>query len=69
METWTKEEWANSYKGSVLTSDGSEVITDQEINTKVGDLEQKLQANTAAIIDKFISRDNAEKIPNVITTS
>ena len=52
METWTKEEWANSYKGSVLTSDGSEVITDQEINTKVGDLEQKLQANTAAILDK-----------------
>jgi len=52
METWTKEEWANSYKGSVLTSDGSEVIADKEINNKVLDLEQKLQANTAAILDK-----------------
>ena len=55
METWTKEEWANSYKGSIITSDGSEVITDQEINTKVGDLEQKLQANTAAILNRFAS--------------
>ena len=52
METWTKGEWANSYKGSVLTSDGSEVITDKEINNKVVDLEQKLQANTSAILDK-----------------
>ncbi len=52
METWTKEEWANSYKGSVLTSDGSEVIADKEINNKVLDLEQKLQANSAAILDK-----------------
>ena len=52
METWTKEEWANSYKGSVLTSDGSEVIADKEINNKVLDLEQKLQTNTAAILDK-----------------
>ncbi len=52
METWTKEEWANSYKGSVLTSDGSEVIADKEINNKVVDLEQKLQANTSAILEK-----------------
>ena len=35
METWTKEEWANSYKGSILTSSGEEVITDKEINSKV----------------------------------
>ena len=52
METWTKEEWANSYKGSILTSSGEEVITDKEINSKVVDLEQKLQANTSAILDK-----------------
>ena len=52
METWTKEEWANSYKGSVLTSDGSEVIADKEINNKVLDLEQKLQANSVTILDK-----------------
>ena len=52
METWTKEEWANSYKGSILTSSGEEVITDKEINSKVVDLEQKLQANTFAIVDK-----------------
>ena len=52
METWTKEEWANSYKGSILTSSGEEVITDKEINSKVVELEQKLQANTSAILDK-----------------
>ncbi|MDA9108239.1 hypothetical protein N9J76_01210 [Candidatus Pelagibacter sp.] len=52
METWTKEEWANSYKGSILTSSGEEVITDKEINSKVVDLEQKLQANKSAIVGK-----------------
>ena len=41
METWTKEQWADSYKGSVLTSDGKEVITDKEIASKVTDLEKK----------------------------
>ena len=52
METWTKEEWANSYKGSILTSSGEEVVTDKEINSKVVDLEQKLQANKSAIVGK-----------------
>ena len=52
METWTKEEWANSYKGSILTSSGEEVIIDKEISSKVVDLEQKLEANTSAILDK-----------------
>ena len=41
METWTKEQWADSYKGSILTSSGEEIITDGEITTKVSDLEQK----------------------------
>ena len=41
MENWTKEQWADSYKGSILTSTGTEVITDQEIETKVADLEKK----------------------------
>ena len=52
METWTKEQWADSYKGSVLTSSGEEVITDGEIKVKVSDLEQKLQTNTQSILDK-----------------
>ena len=55
METWTKEQWADSYKGSVLTSDGKEVITDKEIASKVTDLEKKLQTNTQSILDKRTS--------------
>ena len=35
IETLTKEEWAESYKGSILTSAGSEIITDSEVNDKV----------------------------------
>ena len=31
METWTKEEWADSYTGSILTYDGQEVVDDKEI--------------------------------------
>ena len=66
METWTKEEWANSYKGSILTSDGSEVITDQEINTKVGILEAKFQENTTLIENKRIELVNLNNQINPI---
>ena len=55
METWTKEQWAESYKGSILTSTGSEIVTDKEISNKVVNLEQKLQANNMAILDKRTS--------------
>ena len=34
MENWTKEQWAVSYEGSILTSTRTEVITDQEIEGK-----------------------------------
>ena len=52
IETWTKEEWAESYKGSILTSAGSDIVKDNEINDKVVDLEQKLEANNLAILEK-----------------
>ena len=55
IENWTKEEWAASYKGSILTSAGSEVITGNEINEKVVSLEEKLQANNIAILEKRTS--------------
>ena len=34
LEKWTKEDWANSYKGSILTSAGSETVSDKEIDGK-----------------------------------
>ena len=46
MSNWSKEEWANSWKGDILTDDGSEIISDKEINLKVSGLEKKLQENT-----------------------
>lgn len=52
IETWAKEDWSNAYTGSVLTAAGTEIVTDKEISNKVVDLEQKLQANAAAILDK-----------------
>ena len=52
MKTWTKQEWANSYKGSILTSDGLEVITDKEISSKAIELEGKFQKNTLKIESK-----------------
>ena len=39
MKKWDKNQWANSYEGSVLTSTGEQVITDKEISTKVAELE------------------------------
>ena len=58
METWTKEEWAGSYKGSILTFDGTEVITDKEISSKVTELEGKFQKNTLNIENKRIELVN-----------
>ena len=52
LETWTKEQWAQSYTGSIVTSSGNEAIPDNEIGNKVVDLEKQLQANNDAIFDK-----------------
>ena len=35
MKTWDKNQWANSYTGSILTNAGEEVITDKEISLKL----------------------------------
>ena len=52
MKKWDKNQWANSYKGSILTSTGDEVITDKEISSKVSELENKFQENTLTIENK-----------------
>ena len=52
IEKWTKEEWADAYNGSILTSTGSEIVRDEEINDKVVDLEQQLEVNNLEIINK-----------------
>ena len=52
MQSWTKEQWAESYNGSLLTSAGSEVITDKEIDNKIVNLEEKLRINNVSILDK-----------------
>jgi septal ring factor EnvC (AmiA/AmiB activator) len=52
LEKWTKGQWAESYTGDILTTVGDETITDKEIGNKVVDLEQQLQTNNAAILDK-----------------
>ena len=55
LEKWTKEQWAESYTGDILTTVGDETITDKDINNKVVDLEQQLVTNNAAILDKRAS--------------
>ena len=55
LEKWTKGQWAESYTGDILTTVGDETITDKDINNKVVDLEQQLQTNNAAILDKRTS--------------
>ena len=58
MKKWDKNQWANSYEGSVLTSTGEQVITDKEITTKVAELEGKFQENTLKIETKRIELAN-----------
>ena len=55
MSKWSKEEWANSWQGDILTDDGSQVISDDEINLKLSGLDAKLKQNAASILDKQIS--------------
>ena len=55
MDTWTKEQWAESWKGDILTDDGKQVISDEEIPDQVVDLEKQLQENSATILEKRIS--------------
>ena len=52
MATWTKEEWAESWNGDILTDDGKQIISDDEINSNLSTLEQKLQVNNLDILDK-----------------
>ena len=53
-ETWTKEEWANSYTGSILTASGSEVVAEKEVSSKVKELEEKLQEKNLKVERKRI---------------
>ena len=54
IESWTKEDWANSYTGSILTSDGQEVVADKEISSRMIELEEKFKKNTLNIENKRI---------------
>ena len=58
VETWTKEDWADSYTGSILTYDGQEVVADKEISSRMTELEEKFQKNTLNIENKRIELVN-----------
>ena len=60
MATWTKEEWADSWNGDILTDDGKQIISDDEINSNLSSLEQKLQANNLDIMNKKLSLTELE---------
>ena len=52
IETWTKQDWANSYTGSILSYDGKEVVADKAVNSRMAELEEKFQKNAALIESK-----------------
>ena len=58
LEKWTKEQWAESYTGDILTTVGDETISDKKIPTKITELEEKLQKNTFKINNKRIELVN-----------
>ena len=59
MSNWSKEEWANSWKGDILTDDGSEIISDEELSIKVSGLEKNLNENSISILEK---QENINKL-------
>jgi len=52
IDTWTKQDWADSYTGSILSYDGKEVVADKAIASRMATLEAKFQKNTALIENK-----------------
>ena len=52
MKTWTKEQWANSWDGDVLTDDGNQIIDAEEMNVKLETLEEKLANNDLLLSQK-----------------
>ena len=64
MSKWSKEQWAESYEGSVITNAGTEVIVDKEIDNKILELENKLSQNNLKLIE---TRDNIQGLENELT--
>ena len=64
MSKWSKEQWAESYEGSVITNAGTEVIVDEEIDNKILELENKLSQNNLKLIE---TRDNIQGLENELT--
>ena len=52
IETWTKQDWANSYTGSILSYDGKEVVADKAVGSRMAELEEKFQKNATLIENK-----------------
>ena len=62
MESWSKEQWADSYKGSILTSTGEQVITDKEIKGKDTELENKSSSKNQNILEITSSLHESKNI-------
>ena len=58
ISNWTKEEWAASWKGDILSDDkkGEEVVVDTELLDKTKNLEIDLQNNKELVKKIFIER-------------
>ena len=64
MSKWSKEQWAESYEGSVITNAGTEVIVDEEIDNKILELENKLSQNNVKLLE---TRNNIKGLENELT--
>ena len=64
MSNWSKEQWAESYEGSVITNAGTEVIVDKEIDNKILELENKLTQNNVKLLE---TRNNIKGLENELT--
>ena len=52
MDNWTKEQWADSWTGDVLTDDGNQIISDEEMDKKITELNEKIKFNQSALEEK-----------------
>ena len=64
MKTWSKEQWAESYEGAVITSAGKDVIVDKEIDSKILELENKLDQNNLKLLE---TRNNIKGLEKQLT--
>jgi len=67
MSAWTKEEWENAWTGGVLTDDGEQIVTDDEVENKLLELNSKIESIKETDARRVDVQNNIDTLNNQLT--